>query len=1493
MLLGITPIGSLPAPQGGWCEFLKGKPFNCDKGVDPSKTSLLELEAGGDDMSAYLAQPLSLSPPTDLGSGDARAPLARLELRQMELSRTPYGAVPAASVGALLKCGSGCTGTLASQQAADPESFSTATLGQLISAMPQPGGRNITLGGLLTGIVAPSEIPFERAKSELLLAAAELRGDDLQAYSTTFAADCQQAAGLIAVPGLPKDARLVPGSATVAVDGGTPKPIADAAPTADSAGKPAYALSGACTAAGVATAELRFSVEPGSELGPQTASLTLRSAYGTASASRSLRVDDSRDPGAGPDQARALDADRLLTGHIAAAGDVDSYTFTPTQAGRVTITLSHLPADFDLAVYGPNDGPAATLLPPLRSIPLRSIPLRSIPVPDASDLPLDGANAPDAAGDLSLRAADLQLPLRSISINREKAEEAVSVLVRPADVGKRHLVEVLGYNGASHEKPYVLRRIDQPAPPAPPCVDRSSLSAGAPGAFPASVPADTETLILVNQQRMGGRETVLAATQTRSRLDALAQATKGVVVPVESDALRETGSKYSAWDQDPCNVAKANAVADAVLGVVEHVRSMGGGLPKLKNLVVVGSDDDIPMFREADYASISNESDYADESMVGGKENATSAAQRQGYLLSDDRYADVNPNTRLTVPDVALGRLVESTADIRAQVDSYLNTPGGYLDPKDAFVSGYDFLADGARGELDALTPAVPAGAATGRIDDTWDAALAMGRINRAGAGFTAVNAHYNHFQALPGAAFGGNGAADLMHARDAAPAAKSLAFTVGCHGGLNLSVALSSPSADDTLRLGDWVQKHAARAALYAGNTGFGYGDTDTVGWSERLMRDYAVNLASKKMSVGQAMMYAKQANAASLGVTDDYWNKASMEAVFYGLPMWKVSSTGVETASALPAALPEPTQVKRTAEPITTIKPVFVPNQTDRGTYWTVKGQDPLAVQHRPIQPKTVVDVTPSDDAIVHGFLPERFVTSETTGVDPVVARPRIDLAAHEPEPGVVAADTLWPAINFDVTSEATPSGSRQRLVVVAGEYRKGTQRLFDEIDGKVLRSNSRDFESLSIRRVDGVVIGGGFSIAVEVDADDVAGGNILYRTDAGGTWYRANLALTGARRLGAGGTLPSGTRIVEAKVHVYDEAGNVSSSDNKVIGYSFDPVVNPATYPKITFSPENTGYYENSPTIGIDAGPGSTVTYEYSVDGGPLTPFTGPFTLPEPDEGEHFVRVIGSDGSVAFARFAVDSVGPTLVPSFAPGPNAAGWNNGDVVVSFECGDAVSGVGTCQAPITVKGEGRNLSVTGTATDRAGHTSTLTVGGINIDRTRPAVTSKPDRAANSDGWYGAPVSFAFTCTDALSGVGFCSAAKSTGTAEGAAVTAAGRGVDKADNATDHTSAPVKIDLTDPTVAINSPFGGVLIGRLTGTAADNLSGVKKIVVTYTSQIGAGTKTANATLTPVAGNPLEYTWSAASPGTGVWRTIATATDFAGRPKDSDAALISVN
>src|SRR5262249_38375720 len=71
--------------------------------------------------------------------------------------------------------------------------------------------------------------------------------------------------------------------------------------------------------------------------------------------------------------------------------------------------------------------------------------------------------------------------------------------------------------------------------------------------------------------------------------------------------------------------------------------------------------------------------------------------------------------------------------------------------------------------------------------------------------------------------------------------------------------------------------------------------------------------------------------------------------------------------------------------------------------------------------------------------------------------------------------------------------------------------------------------------------------------------------------------------------------------------------------------------------------------------------------------------------------------------------------------PAPNSSGWNNTPVTVSFPATDSLSGVATVTPPVTVTTEGAQQDVSGTATDRAGNSSTVHAT-VNLDTTPPRV---------------------------------------------------------------------------------------------------------------------------------------------------------------------------
>lgn len=88
----------------------------------------------------------------------------------------------------------------------------------------------------------------------------------------------------------------------------------------------------------------------------------------------------------------------------------------------------------------------------------------------------------------------------------------------------------------------------------------------------------------------------------------------------------------------------------------------------------------------------------------------------------------------------------------------------------------------------------------------------------------------------------------------------------------------------------------------------------------------------------------------------------------------------------------------------------------------------------------------------------------------------------------------------------------------------------------------------------------------------------------------------------------------------------------------------------------------------------------------------------------------------------QVAQDTTPPQITSETTPAPNAAGWNNQDVTVSFDCTDTTSGIASCTGPVLVSTEGANQVVEGQAVDNAGNTASTSVE-LNIDKTDPAIT--------------------------------------------------------------------------------------------------------------------------------------------------------------------------
>ncbi len=328
----------------------------------------------------------------------------------------------------------------------------------------------------------------------------------------------------------------------------------------------------------------------------------------------------------------------------------------------------------------------------------------------------------------------------------------------------------------------------------------------------------------------------------------------------------------------------------------------------------------------------------------------------------------------------------------------------------------------------------------------------------------------------------------------------------------------------------------------------------------------------------------------------------------------------------------------------------------------------------------------------------------------------------------------------------------------------------------------------------------------------------------------------------------------------------------------------------------APNGSGWNKTNPVVtitGNDGPCGSGIrSITYSATGAQPIPSTTvnaasvPVTITTEGVTTISYTAIGNAGNASTntGTFTVklDKTAPTNVAVTTDrGADHNGWYNHPFIATWSGTDSLSGIASCTTTTYSGPDTVGANLTGTCTDIAGNTSAPVTLAFKYDATPPVnVQGVPARPPDSYGWYNHPVTIAFTGTDATSGIDTCTTTTYAGP-DARGIVIGGSCTDRAGNTT-AVSVTLNYDHTPPTAHIDgNPVQTVLGVPVTGTAADNLSGVASIKVSFADLFGLlGTTVRQATCTAGCGTTAA-TWTVSTGGLlGIYTVTAAATDVAG-------------
>ncbi len=761
---------------------------------------------------------------------------------------------------------------------------------------------------------------------------------------------------------------------------------------------------------------------------------------------------------------------------------------------------------------------------PSGSLPSGSLPSGSLPSGSLPSGSLD-AYASAAVNSLLGISMDPYATVQTIERNTYDLQEDLYVrVVGPYNLETPFTLEVMVTGGICGDV--------QSVPGALPIISGPPLASGS-----------LASLILTDSSRLHGTPTEIA--DALATLETLAQRSdvNGIVIDLNDSKYERVAFGNTQADNHLACASAKNTVAKEIKKVIDAYRAAN---PTLEYIVLAGGADVIPFFQVPDVSGLANEKDYVPPVLSS---TASEAGLKTNLVQGQDAYGSQIDFTQaghtLALPDLAVGRLVDSATEISAVVDAYI-AADGVIVPSSSLITGYDFVGDAAvaiKAEMDAGTsstadtliqaPGLPPTDASAWTADQLRTKILGGNFD--------VAVLTGHFSAgnLLAADYATELSAEEIEAL--ADMTDVLVLALGCHGGYSI------PNSDLLTGISpnpDWARAFLSKgAAGYVSATGYAYGDTELVEYGERLFLRMAQQLrtGSGPVSVGQALVKAKQQFLAETAQLTGIDQKTLVEMTLYGLPMMKVDMPGarlnpptessiVSGTSPVPGGPGASFGLRRSPvvlNPVVNTHTKTLQNLSGGGTVTTtyLSGADGVVVNpFEPIYPKEIFNVT-SNGNVLRGVALRGGTYADLTGIVPLTSSPTTETSTAHLS---FNADVFYPTQTWAPNFSDAISGGTTRLIVFPAQFQSsapgaidGILRKFNQLDLQLyyLSANWTDAgspaatkaagvsASPSILGASGVENGNAINFSVNAATDGSAGVQavwVLYTGKPGSSYY-----------------------------------------------------------------------------------------------------------------------------------------------------------------------------------------------------------------------------------------------------------------------------------------------------------------------------------------------------------------------------------------------------